>query len=277
MTRILMVRPDHFNILYAINPHMADEHGSPKKVDRARALVQWENLKKIYEKHDVKVDTLAGAPGLPDMVFCANQSFPFISREGRWTVVLGKMKHSERQAEVEHFRRYYLENGYDLFETPDDVSSFEAMGDALIVPNRQFILGGFGKRTDPKIYDYLSKNFGFEILKLKLLRDDFYHLDTCVVVLDGQTVAYVPSSIENPEQLKKYFSRTIEISEYEALQYFAGNAFCFDGHHVILQKGSKKFCADLNQLGFEPIEVDTGEFIKAGGSVFCMKMQIPQK
>jgi arginine dihydrolase len=271
-----MVRPDHFEVQYAINPHMLNSAGKPHKVDRALAVAQWTELVKTFERLGANVEVLPGASGFPDMVFCANQSFPFRSAAGRLTVLLSKMRHPERRGEVASFHRYFFDQGYDIVEMPDSVNFFEAMGDALIVPNRRFVIGGCGPRTEEKAYDVLVSDFGFEVLKLKLTRDDFYHLDTCLVVLDENTVAYVPSAIENPDALKKYFSRTIEIGEDEALKYFAANAFCFDGHNVVLQTGAKKFCNDLTSFDFTPVEVNTSEFIKAGGSVFCMKMLLPK-
>jgi N-dimethylarginine dimethylaminohydrolase len=42
----------------------------------------------------------------------------------------------------------------------------------------------------------------------------------------------------------------------------------------VLQKGSASACADLRRLGFKPVEVDTSEFMKSGGSVFCMKQVV---
>ncbi len=68
------------------------------------------------------------------------------------------------------------------------------------------------------------------------------------------------------------FDHVIEIEHAENLACFSGNCHSPDGKHVILQRGSRHFLRDLAKKGFTPIEVDTSEFIKAGGSVFCLKM-----
>ena len=67
------------------------------------------------------------------------------------------------------------------------------------------------------------------------------------------------------------FDEVIEAPEDESRQLFACNAHCPDGRHVIIQRGCAVTVARLQAAGFTPIEVDTDEFLKAGGSVFCMK------
>ncbi len=274
MTNILMVRPDYFDIAYAINPHMRDEHGNINKVDKKLAIKQWNSLKNIFEEIGAQVFVMDGQPEFPDMVFCANQCFPFKAANGKKGALLSKMRHPERRGEVGFFKRFLEDLDYTVYYTPDYVSSFEGMGDALTVPGRRIVIGGYGPRTDREIYPYLSQTFGFETVPLELVHPDFYHLDTCLTVLDSNTVAYVPSAIRNSDVLEKYFPRRLEISEEEAKLFFAGNAFCIDGRSVILQQGAKNFCAELERYNYNPVEVDTREFIKAGGSVFCMKMHL---
>ena len=77
-TRVLMVDPTHYDIHYAINPHMVDKTGNLNKVNRAAAKKQWTDLKKIFEQLKLKVEVLKAEESLPDMVFCANQTFPFL-------------------------------------------------------------------------------------------------------------------------------------------------------------------------------------------------------
>ena len=65
------------------------------------------------------------------------------------------------------------------------------------------------------------------------------------------------------------------IPEYEAEKYFSLNAHAFDAHGTktaILQKGSAITVDVLKQEGYNVVEIETGEFMKSGGSVFCMKM-----
>jgi N-dimethylarginine dimethylaminohydrolase len=73
--------------------------------------------------------------------------------------------------------------------------------------------------------------------------------------------------------LKSIFNNLIEVPLEEAdSPGFACNAHCPDQKHVIIQTGCQKTLQLLKDYDFVPLEVDTSEFIKSGGSVFCMKL-----
>ena len=76
---VAMASPEHFDVLYEINPHM---EGNVGNVDLERARQQWSELQAVYTALDISVHTVAGKPGLPDMVFCANQTLPFPALNG---------------------------------------------------------------------------------------------------------------------------------------------------------------------------------------------------
>ena len=54
----------------------------------------------------------------------------------------------------------------------------------------------------------------------------------------------------------------------------ACNAAAFHDRFVVLQKGANEVNEKLRAAKFEVIEVETGEFMKSGGSVYCMKMNV---
>ncbi len=269
-----MVHPQYFDIEYAINPYMTDASGNLNKVDRSLAVIQWQNLKTAYEKIGIKVFILDGAEKLPDMVFAANQSFPFI-KNGRKSVILSRMRSAYRQNEVHFFKKFYQLLGYEIYELTAEMS-FEGNGDALVQPGTQEIWGGYGYRTDLKIYEQVAKITGYKVHPLKLQSEYFYHLDTCFSILDHNTVAYVPSAFDKNgvKLIEQKFQRTIEIHENEALSYFAANCHSPDGRHVFLHPGAERFKTALKHHGFEPVELNTSEYMKSGGSVFCMKMMV---
>ena len=66
----------------------------------------------------------------------------------------------------------------------------------------------------------------------------------------------------------------IEADKYEAEELFACNATCPNGKDVIIQAGCVTVNAELRRRGFIVHEVSTEEFLKSGGSVFCMKMMV---
>ena len=270
--RVLMTTPEHFAVEYVINPHM---EGNVGDVDSARARAQWDALKAAYERLGVEVVDVAGVADLPDMVFCANQTLPYQTPGGERGVILSRMHAPQRKPEVEHYERFFRGEGYEVHALDADLpGDFEGMGDALWHPGRYLLWGGYGYRTDRQVYTRFADTLGFPIVALELTDPDFYPLDTCLCPLDEETALYYPGAFteEGIAAIRQHFRRVIEAPEADARERFACNAHSPDGRHVLIQKG----CMDTNGLlraaGFEPVELDTSEFLKSGGSVFCMKL-----
>ena len=270
--RVLLTTPDHFEVAYVINPHMA---GNVGEVDRDRARRQWEALRDAYERVGMEVATVPGAAGLPDMVFCANQTLPYLTPGGEKGVVVGRMHAAQRKAETDHYARFFEAEGYEVRTLdPDLPGDFEGMGDALWHPGRYLLWGGYGYRTSRQVYDRLGDALGFPVLPLKLEDPDFYHLDTCLCPLSEDTALVYPGAFDADglAAIHEHFPRVIEAPEGEARDLLACNAHCPDGEHVIIQTGCETTNGLLRDAGFTVVEVETGEFLKSGGSVFCLKL-----
>jgi len=258
---------------------MLENDGSLKVSSSNLAQQQWQSLKSAYEALGITVDVLKAEETLPDMVFAANQSFVYFDHSTKKSnVVLSNMRHTIRQPETKVFEKWYAENNYIIHKLPSQYENlfFEGNGDALPIVSKKLVLAGYGPRTSEEVYDFLAHKTGYEILKLNPTNPKFYHLDTCLSILNNDTIALVKEVFTSQElsNLDQHFENVIAISPEEAEQNFAANCHCPDGKNVILQKGSNEFCSNLKQQGFNCIEVDTSEFMKSGGSVFCMKMVV---
>lgn len=271
---VLMVEPTHFDVEYVINPYMKNQIG---EVDKMQALNEWEHLRDGYKELGFKVDVLKGQPGYPDMVFCANQSLPYIDTDGERHVLMSVMKADQRKGEVPFIEKYYRNEGYTIHHIEgENVDSFEGMGDGLWHFKRGLIWGAYGFRSSLGVYDQISQLFDVPVIALELQREEFYHLDTCMCIL-SETTALVYSDAftdEGMSLIRAMFDTVIEATAYEAENLFAVNAVSPDGKNVLIQQG----CTDVNQklrdAGFYVHEYSTYEFLKSGGSVFCMKMML---
>jgi len=269
---VVMTSADHFSIKYVINPHMAGNIG---EVDKETALKQWQDLHDAFVGFDLSVHVVDGMPGQPDMVFCANQTLPFLHKDGRRGVVLSKMYAPQRAGEVLHYKRYFEEQGWEVI---DDIykgdTEFEGMGDALWHVGKRLLWGGHGFRTDISVYDLISRQLDAPVIALVLDDPEFYHLDTCMCILDSETALIYPPAFkqEGLDLIRHFFPRVIEAPEQEARELFACNAHCPDGKNVVIQRGCTTTNALLRELGFKVHELDTDEYLKSGGSVFCMKL-----
>ncbi len=275
--RVLMVDPKYFDVKYSINPFMKDGAGVLNKVDKVKARQQWENLGEAYRNLGFEVIVLPAQPDLPDMVFSANQSFPFWLKDKNMpAVILSSMASPFRKAEVPFFAEWYEERGYQIFTLPDESLTFEGNGDVLIQNSQPVIWAANGPRTSVKVAKHLEEITDYQVNSITLRHSDFYHLDTCFSVLNDSTVALYPSAFDSDDlrTIRKGFSKVIELDFEECHFAFAGNCHSPDGKNVILQPGAERFKAELTNRGFNAVEVDTSEFMKSGGSAFCMKMMV---
>ena len=270
--RILMVDPRFYDVIYDINPHMTGKLGT---VDKKRAREEWESLKGAYETIGFPVVVLEPKKNLPDMVFAANQSFPFLDRNGKKKVILSNMATKERAPEVAFFADWYRQQGYEVIHLKTQ-NPFEGMGDLLVHPNRDWLWGGFGFRTKKEVYGEIEKIVQKSVHLLELMDNRFYHLDTCLSILDETTALYYPKAFDpnGIQLLEENFETLIEVSAKEALNGFACNAHSPDGKHILIQKGNERVKRELIKKGFDVMELETSEFLKSGGSVFCLKMMI---
>lgn len=273
-TQVLMVKPTHFDVKYVINPHMEGFIGN---VDTIQAENEWEYLVDGYKELGLKVHILNGEDGLPDLVFCANQSLPFIDPEGSKKVLMSIMHADQRKEEVPFIEQWYRRNGYQIFHLdPSEVDNFEGMGDALWHFNRLLLWGGHGFRSSIKAYKQISELFDTPVVVLELVDDKFYHLDTCLCVLNEKNALIYPDAFTQKglDMIYKLFDNVIEATPYEAEKLFAVNATCPDGRNVMIQQGCTDVNKKLRDAGFSVHEYSTYEFLKSGGSVFCMKMML---
>lgn len=280
---VLMCTPAYFEVMDVKNIHMQEHIGQTNK---SKANQQWEAIRDIYKDLVQRsildsFNEIHGAEGLEDMVFAANQTFPWILQSGEKVVVLSNMKFVSRQNEVPHFRKFFEDKGYRLIdlETKD---YFEGMGDTIAHPGKRLLYGGFGHRTEKEVFSEIAEKLEVPVVTLELVDERFYHLDTCFLPLDEDHVILCPEafSLTSLQALEKLFKNIIRISGYEAEKTFALNAHIININPLdtntrkiaIIQYGSVQSYEHLSQHQFEVKEVDTSEYMNSGGSVFCMKM-----
>jgi ornithine--oxo-acid transaminase len=256
----LMCRPDFFDVTYAINPWM----DPTRPVDRDRARTQWTGLKATYERLGHEVDVLNPVAGLPDMVFAANGAFVV----GR--AALGaKFRERVRAAEAAEHAAWLGASGIRVTRP---LAVNEGEGDFAWAYGR--ILAASGFRADPAARAELATVFDLPVVALDLVDPRFYHLDTALAVLDASTVAYLPEafSVESNATIRALYPDAIEVDPDEA-HALALNAVS-DGRHVVLAAQAPKLAAAVEERGFLAVPVDVSEFLKAGGGVKCMTLEL---
>ncbi len=182
----LMCPPTLYDVDYVINPWMS---GNVHASSRQLAETQWTNLySALAELADILL--IDPVPGSPDMVFTANAG---LERNG--IVAVSSFFHPERQAEEQHFRRWFEEQGYKLLDLPRE-APFEGEGDALFSSDMSRLWIGEGPRTDASSHRVLADAWQVELCALRLIDPRFYHLDTCFAPLSDGSVMYFPQAFD---------------------------------------------------------------------------------
>lgn len=267
---VLVCAPDHFDVLDVKNAHMAAAVGT---VDRGLARDQWESLLAAFERVGLAVHRIEPTDACEDMVFCANQTFTGVDAGGRGVCVLGHMRHASRRREVPAFEAWFRDRGDAVLDPVPDDCAFEGGGDALWHPGRRLIWAGHGFRTDPPAHAALADALGAPVASLALVDEHSYHLDTCLCLLDEGTALVRTAAFDDDglALIRRLVPRVVEADEGEAATALACNAAAVGDGGVVIDSRAGRTIAQLADLGYDVVPVDTGEFLKSGGSVFCLK------
>lgn len=262
----LMCPPRLYDVAYVINPWMA---GNLHASSRERAAAQWQRLyHALTEVADVEL--IDPQPGSPDMVFTANAGL-----EHNGIVVLSSFFYPERQAEEQHFRRWFHSAGYTVFDVPRE-TPFEGEGDALFATDGSRLWAGHGPRTTRESHHLLERAWNIEVVPLHLIDPRFYHLDTCFAPLHGDYIMYYPAAFDAASVARIEASypteKRIIVTEADAT-HFACNAINI-GRTIILNDISRELTAQLESNGFHVVPVTLTEFLKAGGAAKCLVMRL---
>lgn len=264
--KILMCPPDYFSVEYVINPWMS---GLTEPPDKNKAYMQWESLKDTIAKF-ADIEVIAPQPNLPDMVFTANAG---VVSENK--AIASHFVPHERRPEESYFKSWFKNNGYQLLDL-DEKIGFEGGGDCLFDRGGPWLWTGYGFRTEIESHKEIAKFFEVEVVPIRLVDERFYHIDTCFCPLTGGLVMYHPPAFDYDSRIaietRIPANKRIIVDTQDAGN-FACNAVNIDDK-VIVNKASDNLKSKLNQLGFEVIEIDLSEFIKAGGSAKCLTLKL---
>lgn len=263
----LMCAPKYFEVTYVINHWMALHEG----ICRERAMQQWQRLYQLISER-AQVKLVEPQPGLPDMVFTANAALMFDNK-----AMVSRFLHPQRTGEERYFQNWFSENQFRIHKTPTGVN-FEGAGDALLDRNETLLWMGWGYRSARTAQAHLSEYFDLEVAPLRLVDERFYHLDTCFCPLSRGYLMYYPAAFD--DQARRLIaervprSKRIPVSERDAVT-FACNAVNIDDV-VIVNRISSELRAELEAAGFEVIQTDLSEFLKAGGGSKCLTLRLDE-
>ena len=260
--RFLMCPPEHFGVLYEINPWMHRE----VVVDLERARDQWEALAATLRQAGAEVEVLEPRPGLPDLVFCANAG-----TVNRGCFVPSRFRHPERRGEVPHYVEWFSSHGWDVVSLPENLSH-EGAGDALPV-GRGFV-SGYRLRSDAAAHLVLSRLLGAEFRPLELVDPRLYHLDLSLCPLDERRALVAPGAWDayGRRMVEAVVPDPVVLDTDEVLAFCANSVVV--GTTVVMPACPPRLGRELEGRGFDVVVTPVDEFQKAGGACRCLTLAL---
>ncbi len=305
---VLLGDPSFFEIKAGANPHTRGFWGRRKKVDRARAMAQWLNLKRRFEGYGIKVIVIPPAEGLPGLVYPANSGF----RHGD-KIYLSNL-HPGRASEKEHYRRFFEQLPLTVLDFPasarfEGEADFFPVGDPSGDPKKRtylFTSGRleeqrwvfrpgfppyrrvFGFRSDRSVFPALQRIVGgSDVIPLELVDEAHYHGDTVLCPFgprEEYLLVYLEAlSGDSQEMLRRRFGgRLVPLSRADG-RAFAANSFQITAAYygekslvLLMPDGlTTQAYESVRVRGVIPCPVDVSEFMdKGGGSLKCMLLNL---
>ena len=293
--------PSHFSVKGGANPHTRTRWGTRRRVDRERAIAQWQRLHDTLRDLGVRILVVPPDPAQPGLVYPANAGFtkdvdtplPLPERVFHLANLL-----PTRAGEKDHYARVLAEAGLRT-ETIDESLRFEGEADFFPVGDGYLLTHGelerqrfvpafafppwkrvYGFRTDLRVVKILAPLVAPKpVQRIELVLEAHYHGDTalCAFGPNREHLLVYRDAItpRGWHQLKEVLgSALLELSEPDAQRY-AANSFTLtqQGQSVLVMPDglSDRLLDQIRERAVTPICVDVSEFLKkGGGSVKCM-------
>lgn len=227
-------------------------------VDPGLARIQHENYRSLLEKCNYIVITLAPLEAFPDSVFVEDTAVVLPG-----SAILLPLGTETRRGEAELIRET-LERFVDVRQASPG-TKIEG-GDVLRIGKTLFV--GESSRTEEAGVEELRKlttDLGYEVRPVKVRGS--LHLKTAVTALDDSTV------LLNPDWVSEADFGDFEVMKVDSSEPFAANILRL-GEKIAAHKGFPYTIGRLRNAGFEVIEIDISEFLKAEAGLTCLSLLI---
>jgi N-dimethylarginine dimethylaminohydrolase len=266
--RYLMCPPQHFGVLYEINPWMRRE----VTVDADRALAQWEGLVATLRAAGAEVVVMEPRAEVPDLVFTANAG---LVNGGQF--VPSHFRHPERQAETPINAAWFGARGWRVDHLSAELDH-EGAGDALPFTlegsSRPVLLSGYSFRSDASAATELSTLLGCPVRPVQLIDPRLYHVDLTFCPLDDRRAMVAPLGWDGygRKVVEALVPEPLVLSDDETLSFCANSVVV--GTSVVMAVVPPRVGRQLEAWGFTVVECPVDEFLKAGGGCRCLTLAL---
>ncbi len=224
--------------------------------------------------------------GLQDLVFTANLGIVPEHLPGKNTVIVSNFTPESRRGETEVGVRFFESMGYHV-HVPEH--RFEGEADLKHLFGNVYV-GGHGQRTEKKVYDWMEREFGMEVVRLRMTEPYLYHLDCSIFPLTAEQTL-VCTGVYKSGELRSLEKRT-EIIDVPRAAALPGLCNSVRLHNTIinasdileLRAGTDDYDRELaknrtlediaRRLGFDVALFNLDEYSKGGAMLSGLVMHL---
>jgi dimethylargininase len=233
------------------------EHIERVPVDLARALDQWEQYVAAFHDAGWDVVEVPASPAHPDSVFVEDTVVMF-----RNVAVVARAGHPSRRGEEVATEAVLDGLGCSLNRVREPATLDG--GDVLKVGDTVYV--GRGGRTNAAGVAQLRRvlaPLGARVVPVPVTR--VLHLKTAVTALpDGTVIGYEPFVDD-----ERVFDRFLPVPEPHGTA-----VVLLGGDRLLMSAAAPRTAVLLEDLGYEVVRVDIGEFEKLEGCVTCLSVRV---
>lgn len=246
------------------------------KVNVPRALAQYSRITRLFKSFDIPVLEIPAVPGCQDQTYTANVAISIHPY-----VVIANYKAPGRACEEAPATAFFDRYGYRTVRPP-----FKFEGEADLKKYKDGVyFGGWGKFTDRAAHEWIAKKTGAEIIPLREVSDELYHLDCSLFILDEENLIVNRAGLdqESFKRLEK-MANIVEIPP-EIVATGCTNAVRIPGKKILVsgmffpeekkyQKSMDWMNSTFDKFGYTVLFMDIDEPDKSGADISCMVMHL---
>ncbi|MCM3713914.1 dimethylarginine dimethylaminohydrolase family protein [Halalkalibacter oceani] len=259
---VIMCQPQYMTIRDIINE--TQKKFKNEGIHILKAMEQHEQFVNTLRAHHIDVVLLPANEQFPEQVFTRDIGFTL----GQ-TIFVAEMAHDIRQGEENYLKEWLKQ---------EKISYYNLIGDKIeggdIIIDRDTIYIGLSNRTNQKAIDHLQQLLSqFEVITVPF-HEKFLHLDCVFNVLSPKEALFYPDAFNKKE--RDYLETRYELIEVTKDEQFTlgTNVLSIGDKKVLSLPVNQQVNKQLQQRGYEVIEVDITEIIKSGGSFRCCTLPV---
>ncbi|WP_456272934.1 dimethylarginine dimethylaminohydrolase family protein [Bacillus sp. AK031] len=256
LKKVLLCEPHHLTV--------RNGGSGSDGIEIEHAVSQHAAFVSVLRQNDIDVTLLPHHKKFPEQVYTRDIGFTL----GQ-TIFVGKIASSTRIGEENILKQWLEDEELSYYNLAKD--KIEG-GDVLIDEDNVYI--GLSERTHQKAVDHLQSLLPHYKIRAIPFKEKFLHLD-CIFNVISPTVALVYREALTDKDLQFFSSRYDLIAVTKAEQKkLATNVLSIGSNKVISLPSNTEANQQMRQKGFDVLEVDFTEIIKAGGSFRCCTLPI---